>query len=340
MSDNKKTYGQYYTSHYKHILQNMIIPDVKTIIEPFAGNGDLLNFVENKDIKIHCFDIDPKKENIKEQDTLLNPVDYKDTFVLTNPPYLARNKNRNKTIYNLYNENDLYKCFIRTLIDNPPIGGIIIIPLNFLSSIRKSDSKLRYDFMCIFHISLVNIFEERVFDDTSYTICSMQFIKREPANDFVIDAMIYPSKKNITLHFNERNNYTIGGDIYLLPNSTYTVERLTRLNTGHVGITNILVKCIDNDSKNKICLAFERKKYSDDSKKLSARSYATLVINPPLSEEKQLILIDKFNKLLNDYREQYNSLFLSNYRESNTIARKRISFGLVYIMVSFCLNQV
>ena len=143
-------------------FNNQTIPDVKTIIEPFAGNGDLLNFIENKDIKIHCFDIDPKKENIKQQDTLVNPVDYKDTFVLTNPPYLARNKNRNKTIYDLYNENDLYKCFIRTLINNPPLGGIIIIPLNFLSSIRKSDSKLRYDFMVIFEISLVNIFEERV----------------------------------------------------------------------------------------------------------------------------------------------------------------------------------
>ena len=37
-----------------------------------------------------------------------------------------------------------------------------------------------------------------------------------------------------------------------------------------------------------------------------------------------------FTKLLNEYREKYNSLFLTNYRESKDIARKRISFDLVY----------
>ena len=32
------------------------------------------------------------------------------------------------------------------------------------------------------------------------------------------------------------------------------------------------------------------------------------------------------NKFLNEKRDEYNSLFLTNYRESNSIARKRISF--------------
>ena len=36
--------------------------------------------------------------------------------------------------------------------------------------------------------------------------------------------------------------------------------------------------------------------------------------------------VDKFNEYLNTRREQYHSLFLTNYRESNDISRKRISF--------------
>ncbi len=45
---NKKNLGQFYTTNYKQILQNMYIPDnVSNIIEPFAGNGDLLNFIED-----------------------------------------------------------------------------------------------------------------------------------------------------------------------------------------------------------------------------------------------------------------------------------------------------
>jgi len=53
---NKKNLGQFYTTNYKQILQNMYIPDnVSNIIEPFAGNGDLLNFIEDTNCK--CYDI-------------------------------------------------------------------------------------------------------------------------------------------------------------------------------------------------------------------------------------------------------------------------------------------
>ena len=56
-----------------------------------------------------------------------------------------------------------------------------------------------------------------------------------------------------------------------------------------------------------------------------------------LTLEKQKELVSKFNIFLNDYREKYNSLFLTNYRESNTIARKRISFNLVYDICNYLL---
>ena len=55
-------------------------------------------------------------------------------------PYLARNKSKDKSLYDKYDVNDLYKCFIKNLIDDPPDGGIIIIPLNFMCSIRKQTS--------------------------------------------------------------------------------------------------------------------------------------------------------------------------------------------------------
>ena len=46
----KQKLGQFYTTNYDYILQNLYIPEnIKKIIEPFAGNGDLLNFIKNKD---------------------------------------------------------------------------------------------------------------------------------------------------------------------------------------------------------------------------------------------------------------------------------------------------
>ena len=118
MSSNKKKLGQFYNTNYDYILQNMKIPKkVKTIIEPFAGNGDLLNFIKEKDkYKLECYDIDPKKDFIIERDTIENPPVYKNKFIITNPPYLARNKSKDKHLFDKYNVNDLYKCLIKEIL--------------------------------------------------------------------------------------------------------------------------------------------------------------------------------------------------------------------------------
>jgi len=71
---NKKSLGQFYTTNYEYILQGLIIPDnITTIIEPFAGNGDILLFINNKKYNVECYDIEPKKDYIIKQDTIKNP---------------------------------------------------------------------------------------------------------------------------------------------------------------------------------------------------------------------------------------------------------------------------
>ena len=161
--DKKSQLGQFYTTNYDYILKNMSIPkNITHIIEPFAGNGDLLNFIKNKECyTIEQYDIEPKNECIIMQDTLKQPPCYHNKFILTNPPYLARNKNSNKEIYDMYGANDLYKCFILSIIENKCKGGIIIVPLNFICSIRQSDINLREKFLNTYSIIKMNIFEER-----------------------------------------------------------------------------------------------------------------------------------------------------------------------------------
>jgi len=83
----------------------------------------------------------------------------------------------------------------------------------------------------------------------------------------------------------------------------------------------------------------KRVKFIDTTPKLSARSYAILVIEPKLNTEQQKKLSEDFNKYLNEMRDKYNSLFLTNFRESNSIARKRISFKLVFEIVNYLLSQ-
>ena len=318
----------------------MRIPDnVVNIIEPFVGSGELLGFIKDKSkYNLELYDIEPKYGGSVKRDTLRHPPKYSNRFVLTNPPYLARNKSSNKDIYDKYGCNDLYKCFIINLIDDVCDGGIIIVPLNFICSIRKSDIKLRARFLKKYSIKIINIFEERVFDDTSYSVCSIFFSKKVRDDKGDIDVYIYPSKARMNVELTVDNNFTIGGEIYNLPiNPDYIIQRATRETSDN--ITNILLKCIDDNISSQLGfkVVSDDKIFIDKTDKLSARSYASLVINKSLTLEEQHNLVVDMNDYIKKQREKYNSLFLTNYRESNTIARKRISFELAFRICNYIL---
>lgn len=331
----KQILGQFYTTNYEYILSTLYIPDdVIKIIEPFCGNGDLLNFMDTNKYKLECYDIEPKHTYITKRDTIKNPPNYKNSFIITNPPYLSRNKSQNKEVYIHNNVNDLYKCHIKDILTNHPIGGIIIIPLNFFCSIRKMDIELRKNFLNTFIIKQLNIFEEQVFDDTSYTVCSFQY-EYKPNSNNIMPITIYPKKKNMYFLLNEKNNYTIGGEIYNIKlNPKYKISRLLE---NEMPNTHLLLKAIDDDEYSKIKLEYTPDKVYYG--KISSRTYATLTIIPKINIDIQKKIAIEFNHYLNEKRERYNSLFLTNYRESKKIARKRISFELVYKIVGMLLTK-
>ena len=68
----KAEFGQFYTNNYEY-FQNIKVPSfIKNIIEPFAGEGDLLTYLNNshQEYNIEAFDIKPKKDNIIQRDTI------------------------------------------------------------------------------------------------------------------------------------------------------------------------------------------------------------------------------------------------------------------------------
>ena len=166
---------RHYTVNAELICKGLtdFIPEDATLVEPFVGKGDLLSlFPENK---WEMYDIEPQIPNTIQQDTLRKPPDYKGKWVITNPPFLAKNKATDKTIFNMYDGyDDLYKIFIHTILDAE--GGIIIIPTNFLADERSRT--IRFQFFEKFEIMKVNFFAESVFPTTACAICSIVFKKR------------------------------------------------------------------------------------------------------------------------------------------------------------------
>lgn len=70
----KKEFGQFYTTNYEYILENIKIPEtVFNIIEPFVGKGDLLKFIQDKQkYFIETYDIEPKyNEAVKRASPVL-----------------------------------------------------------------------------------------------------------------------------------------------------------------------------------------------------------------------------------------------------------------------------
>lgn len=340
---NKKNRGQFYTTNSSYILDGLSIPEnTKNIIEPFAGKGDLLEWITKQGFKGHIqsYDIEPKDSQYKilQRDTLKNPPDYKGSFVITNPPYLARNKSTNKDIYDQYGVNDLYKCFIKSCLDCE--GGIFIIPAGFFFSARDIDVKCRNEFMSKFKIIRIKYFEETVFDDTTTTIVAFSFLRHDKIMiEQNVEWMLLPNKETKVFNMSKNNDWIVGGEIYNLQTPKITFKRHVegqKLKDNEQQ-TYITLNALDSGTKDGRIKVEYKDGYIYPAKECS-RTYATLrVIGKTLSKEEQIILCNKFNSFLEKKREETWSLFLPQFRESKEYARKRIPFELAYKILAHLL---
>lgn len=349
---SKSLKGQFYTTNCDYILDGFDIPnDIKivepsdgrqrqkplVIVEPFAGKGDLIKWINRKDIK--AYDIEPKYKNVIKRDTLLNPPNYKDKFVITNPPYLARNKCKDKTIFDIYKTNDLYKCFILSICENVCLGGIIIIPVGFFLSPRNLDVECRNKFLQQYKILKIKYFEEQVFNDTSTTIVVVSFeLSDVKLKKQTIEWIKMPQNKSKTFTIYKKYDWIIGGEIYNL-NGNIKISRYIHEKEYNGYLTHITLTALDSGTQNgRIKLVFDKNNIYEG--KESSRSYATLITSVKLSNKQQIKLVEKFNDYIEEKRKETWSLFLPQYRESKEYARKRIPFELAYNIVSYLLEQI
>ena len=101
--NNKQKLGQFFTTNSNYILKGFDkYINNKNIADPFCGSGELLTWAINNSAKsVIGYDIDRQyidNKIIFFNDSLNNPLQY--DFVLTNPPYLYKNKLKDNQIFN------------------------------------------------------------------------------------------------------------------------------------------------------------------------------------------------------------------------------------------------
>ena len=355
----KQRLGQFFTVEHDHILDGLgaSLGTPSVVIEPCAGECHLIQWLRKKGYHgpVEAYDIDPKPPvedsldcAVQQRDTLLDPPEYTNKFILSNMPYLARNKCVDKTAFDRYHTNDLFKCYLLSFLADPigPTGGIVIIPGTFFLSPRDLDLRVRSELLRRYRILRVNYFEERVFADTPVTVVAFAFERSDqPLTEQFVPWYRYRGRENPietkTFHTRADHGWIVGGDIYQLPQSVKIGRQVsgTPLKPNE-HLTRMLLRAMDSGTEQgRINLELMDADYVYVSKPTS-RSYAMLTImGRELSEAQQLDVCTKFNELLERKRVETWSLCLPQYRESKEYARKRMPFELAYRMVSYLLAE-
>jgi hypothetical protein len=332
--------GKFYTVNHQHILQGLPPPPADAaVVEPFAGQGDLLDWLVSvgHNRPVEAYDIEPHRKDIVQRDTLADPPEYKGKYMVTNPPYLARNQTKDKTYFDLYGANDLYQCFLSCLNTGDGCsGGVIILPVGFFSS--PSDKTCRSAFMRRYRLLRVNYFEEQVFPNTTTTVVAFAFVRS--ADELVqqsVEWVRFPGGETHIFQVQAKHGWMVAGQVYRLPlKKGVTVSRYVgrALKKGQQ-LTNIHLHAIDSGKQDgRIRLEFDEQSapFSD----VESRAMATIVVKGrTLTSAEQLSVCSRFNQVLEQMRTETWSLFLSQFRE---FARKRITFALTYTIVQSVLS--
>lgn len=328
MNDIKKT--QHYSKE-QILIDGLLeyIPLDAILVEPFYGEGNLVHNTGRTFSEY--YDISFPEENEHHRDTLLSPPDYSGKWIITNPPYLAKNKAKDKKYFKKEKYDDLYKIAINTFLKAD--GGILIIPVNFFADERSKN--IREKFFENFQIFRLNIFLDSMFENTDYNVCSFVFgrINHQNSNKN-IPTFIYKNKnllKETTFSLLKEYDYRLGGEFFWkIKQNKNVFSRITLDKPDNA--TNISVVCIDKTNEPLHFYYSEEPFYGKESD----RNVATLSYKGELTKEQQMFIVNRANEIIKEFRKNTYNLCLTNYRDRN---RKRIGFTEAYQIATMALCE-
>jgi len=303
----KQNLGQFNTKHNvwlrPHIIEFIRNSGCDTVVDPFAGQGDLLRAVNDYFTWYVGYDIDPTL-SWEINDSLWDIPEHDKAMVVTNPPYLAKNTaTRNKLSgYSYFKDNDyedLYQIAIHRVLARYNKAVFIIPETYFHNGIFTS------------YLHSHTIIEENPFEDTDCPVCVAAF---HVTNDFMaIAGNNYRIYKNDNYLFNRFELEDILFDF----NSCRCVDLTFNDVNGNLGLRG--VDGVDPGDRIRFCRPGDLD-YNLDNIKESSR--AITIINVPGIE-----VCDKFifrtNFLLGELRKRTHDVVLSPFKNNNKLGQRR-----------------
>ena len=332
--NSKQALGQYFTTNANSVLEgyeHLVVG--RRVMDPFAGGKDLLNWaIKNGAVETSAYDLDPKSIDIIQNDSLLNPPDYTDYFLVTNPPYLSSNKCKgDKSIFEKWKESDFYKCHLASLDLNNCDEALEIVPSNFFcesrDGIRKRLFKTHY-------IVSAKYWNQPIFDDATTGICVLH-IKRGVKEVQQFKLRLLPDDITVDIELRPENKFLHGQDFF---DYIRGIKQINIIKTD-VGMsapnTKLVIGLLDNGA------APVGISYNENADIFCApKSFTTYQLTLPdydLSEQQQRDIVHLVQSKLNEFRKKYHSMFLANYMGP---AQKILSRSYVHTLLSKAIIEL
>lgn len=320
----KRSLGQFFTKNHfwlkPHIIDFIKSTNKNTVLDPFAGEGDLLKTALDLGlVNTIGFDIDetlPWEKN----DSLINIPRVQDAIIITNPPYLTNYSAKRKKIFPTVKKyfdicpyDDLYQLALEKCFENNDFG-VVIIPETFINSKFPKN-----------RILSITVIEDLMFNDTENPICVVCFDNK------------YKNYNEIKIYKNDKYINTLGE----LEKFRKKPQKDVKMRFNSVG-GQIALRAVDTTTPGKV-INFMRAKelvYNRDNIKVSSRLITLIELEV---DEKYIDkIIKNSNQILLKYRENTSDLLLSPFKGNTRdgIRRRRLDYKTARAILEESINMI
>lgn len=331
---SKRNLGQYFTRDdvwlQPHILEHLraLLRRYGTCLDPYAGNGHLLHVAASLGFDIVGHDLDhgicAANGWGEPNDSILHVPQHDGAFVLTNPPYLAKNSAKRMNspassyfqpgaVMPLTNEHtstldDLFKLAIERTLPHYD-DSVWIVPESVVQDVEHLPHWRA-------RLHSLTVLEENPFTDTEHPVCVLIFSASQPSGELWKNGTRLGTYDEVWERHNETRSYSRAATAMKFNSPTGSLGYRAVDGTKEDGSMRIRF-CLGDD------LGYDRQRIKVSSRHLT-------YIDVDLEGEKLIAVIEEANRQVEAYRAATHDMFLTAFMGNTKtgVRRRRMDYHL------------